>query len=348
MRVSELGEVALIDHLARTLGRAAWGGTRGVIRGIGDDAAVIQVTPGHRLLATCDLLIEGRHFDLKFISAYQLGWKALAVNLSDIAAMGGQPRWALLSLGLPPDLDLSFLEDIYRGVAAMAVKEGVTIVGGDTSGSPGPLVIDITVLGEAPRESVTFRSGCQAGDFILVTGAPGSSAAGLSWLKDASVQQLMPRVEAEPLLKTHLEPQPRCKEAAFLAGFQGVTAMIDLSDGLAAGLLELAAASEKGMLVYADRLPVHPAAVRQASLTQKDLLSWVLYGGEDYELLLTVGGEPGAGRRSRRLIRQFQGLTGVSLTAIGQVTAAEQGVRVALPDDRFLPLERSACYDHFA
>lgn len=347
MKVRQLGESGLIEHLASILGEAAWGGTKGVIRGIGDDAAVLQVTSGHRLLVSCDIMIEKKHFDFNHITPYQLGWKALAVNLSDIAAMGGQPRWALLSIGLKPSLEVAVVEGIYRGVSALAVREGVSVVGGNTSASPGPLILDVTVLGEVPRGSVLLRSTAEAGDFILVTGQVGSSAAGLVWLQEPSLQEKFSREEAEPLLKAHLEPQPRCREAALLAETGSVTAMIDLSDGLAAGLLEIASEGGAGAVVHADRLPLHPAAVKLSALAGREPLDWALYGGEDYELLFTVGGKPGAGRLSRHTVRLVQGLTSTPVSVIGQMSDPGAGVRLQLKDGTSRLLERDSVFDHF-
>lgn len=347
MEIREIGEVRLIEHLTGLLGQASWGGSRGVVRGIGDDAAVLQVTPGRRLLVSCDALVEGRHFDFNYYTPYQVGRKALAVNISDIAAMGGQPRWALFSLVLPPRAPLQVVEGIYQGIADLALKEGVAVVGGDTTSSDGPLVVDVIILGEAGPESVAYRSGAVPGDYILVTGHLGSSAAGLLYLQHPEWEEQLSREQAAPLLEAHLNPPSRCRLAMHLVENWEVVAMIDLSDGLAAGLLELASASEVGARVYAERLPLLPELELLARLSRRDPYELALYGGEDYELLFTVGGRPGAGRKVRRLIRQLQRLTGTRITVIGQVTDLDAGVKLIRPGDMEEEIKLEKCYNHF-
>jgi thiamine-monophosphate kinase len=323
--IQDIGEFALIERLAEVLGPAGQGAGQGVIRGIGDDAAVLQNVPGTRLLAACDLLIEGVHFDLSFATPRQLGWKALAVNLSDIAAMGGRPRWVLVSLGLKPGLQVSFVEEIYAGIAELAGNFGVIIVGGDTCSSPDRLVIDLCVLGEVNRTEIAYRSGAREGDYLLVTGKLGAAAAGLAYL---SAKEQLELEGAAELLQSQLQPVPRVKEAAVLVRSGMVGAMNDLSDGLASELHEIARASGCGARIWAERLPINPAAVLLGRQLGVDPLDWALYGGEDYELLLTIPGGKGSPLVARRLSRNLWKATGTPLSMIGRVMPSSAGVEI--------------------
>ena len=342
-RVQDIGEFALIERLVEVLGPAGRGAGQGVIRGIGDDAAVLQNIPGTRLLAACDLLIEGVHFDLSFCTPRQLGWKALAVNLSDIAAMGGRPRWALVSLGINPELKVSFVEEIYAGIAELAENFGVIIVGGDTCSSPERLVVDLCVLGEVNRTTVAYRSGAREGDYLLVTGKLGAAAAGLAYLPEKEKFELEGAAE---LLQAQLQPMPRVKEAAVLIRSGLVGAMNDLSDGLASELHEIASASGCGARIWAERLPISSAAALLARRLGVDPQTWALYGGEDYELLITVCGGKGAPLKMRGLIRSLQRATGTPLSLIGKMLPAADGVQIVGLDGETRPLLPEG-YSHF-
>ena len=181
MKISDLGEFGLIDRIGKTAPRNA---KRAPI-GIGDDAAALLLSPSSVLLATTDMLIEGVHFDLKTTDLYSLGWKAAAVNLSDIAAMGGVPRFCLTALGIPTSLTVEQVDEFYRGFSVCIRKQGTVLVGGDTCSSPKGLIINVTVLGEADRKRVITRSGARPGDLIYVTGTLGDSGAGMELLRIA-------------------------------------------------------------------------------------------------------------------------------------------------------------------
>jgi thiamine-monophosphate kinase len=335
--IQDLGEFALIERLTEVLGPAGRGAGQGVIRGIGDDAAVLQNSPGTRLLAACDLLIEGVHFDLDLIPPRQLGWKALAVNLSDIAAMGGRPRWVLVSLGLKPGFTVGFVEEIYAGIAALAEMFGVTVVGGDTCSSPACLVIDLCVLGEARRTEIAYRSGAHEGDYLLVTGKIGAAAAGLVYLSAGKQRHAEPANPAE-LIMAQLQPLPRVREAAVLARSGLVGAMNDLSDGLASELHEIVQASGCGAQILAERLPVCPAAISLARQLGVAPLHGAPYGGEDYELLFTVPGGKGSPLKLRRLSRSLEKVTGTPLSMIGRVLPSSAGVTIVDPAGGTEPL----------
>ena len=333
------GELGLIRRIAGLVG----GPGPGVLRGIGDDTAVLEFAGG-RLLATVDMLVEGVHFDLSFITPWQLGRKALAVNLSDIAAMGGEPLFALVSLGLSGQVDEDFVEELYRGMVAMAETCGVGIVGGDTVRSPGGLIVDVAVLGRVAAPLT--RSGARPGDLVAVTGHLGASAAGLHWL----LRQKERRPEAfvgaagedgavRSVVRAHLEPVPRLREAAELTATGLVTAMIDISDGLASEANHIARESGVGMVIYAEAIPVASATREVARLLGADPLAWALAGGEDYELLLTCA--PGSEERLRKAVAA----TGTPLTFIGEVVPAERGVTLVGGGGTVRALE-PAGYDH--
>ncbi|MEW6727614.1 MAG: thiamine-phosphate kinase [Bacillota bacterium] len=330
MRLGEIGESGLI---ARWAGRVTAG--PGVIKGIGDDAAVLRLG-GRTLLVTTDMLVEGVHFDTAYAGWRDLGHKALAVNVSDIAAMGGCPLWAVIALGLPPSTEVEGIDEFYAGLLESAGRWGVSLAGGDTVRSPQAVVINLTVIGEAAPEGVLYRSGARPGDRIGVTGPLGASGAGLHLLQHP-VSNLPPAI-ADTLRKAHLRPEPRLAAGAILAGSGCVTAAADLSDGLAVDLGHICDASGVGCVVKAAALPVAPAAAELARVTGMDPMEWVLYGGEDYELLFTASPETGG---------ELEGLmteAGLSCCWIGKITA--DGRRLLQTPDGLREL-RPGGYSHF-
>jgi thiamine-monophosphate kinase len=341
MQIRDIGEFPLIERLAETLGHAARGAGYGVICGIGDDAAVLQMTPGYRLLATCDMLVEGVHFDWNYFTPQQLGWKALAVNLSDIAAMGARPRWALVSLGLPPDTLLPRVEGVYHGISQLADRFGVTLVGGDTTSSPAGTVINITVLGEAPRSRIAYRSGAREGDWLLVTGELGGSAAGLACFQEGGEP-----VGEEEVTRAYLTPWPRVREAAVLMNSGLVGALNDISDGLASETAEIASASGLGAVIMEERIPISSSVRRIAGHLGYDPLRWALFGGEDFELLLTIPGGKGAPLQARRLARSLKKATGTPLTIVGRMLPAGEGIKLEKKDGTVQELSERG-YNHF-
>lgn len=283
--------------------------------GIGDDCAVLETQPGTSLLATTDLLLEDIHFRRRWAEPADIGWKSLAVNLSDIAAMGGRPRWALVALACPDDTSAEEVEAFYEGALALARSHAVTIVGGDTSASPGGWMINVTLLGEAVAPSL--RSTARAGDTIAVTGTLGRSAAGLAVLERETAPAGVDAAQLAEVTAAHLRPRPRVREGEWLVAAGGVTAMMDLSDGLGLDLPRLLGESGVGAEVDVDRVPIDGAARVVAAALGADPAAWATGGGEDYELLLTC--EPAA------VMRLQQGLTeacGTRLTPIGTITAS--------------------------
>lgn len=295
-------------------------------RGIGDDAAVVSQFSGRESVITADLLVEEIDFRLETIPPRLLGHKALAVSLSDIAAMGARPRWALLSVGVPQDIWRShFLDEFYEGFFALADRHGVTLVGGDVSRTPARIVIDSIVVGEAARGRAVLRSGAEAGDHIFVTGTLGGSAAGLRLIDGgARLRGRAPRrLEAqaiERLLLRHLRPQPRVEWGAAVGCGRLATAMIDLSDGLSSDLAHLCRESGVGALLEAPRIPVDPL-IAELRAFDIDPLSLALHGGEDFELLFTV--------KPRSLARLPPEIDGTRITYIGDVTNETGRIRLA-------------------
>ena len=333
MSVGELGERPLIQRIRRSVARRA----PGVSVGIGDDAAVLTLTPGQCLLATTDLLIEEVHFRRRSASPYEIGWKAMAVNLSDIAAMGGIPRYALIALALPPELSVEEFDELYRGMTALAELHEVELVGGDTCASPHGLVLNLTLLGEA--KTPILRSGARPGDLLAVTGSLGLSAAGLALLEKSP--QGLSSDDRKSALTTHLCPTPRTREGQWLQGRGVVHAMIDLSDGLATDAGHIATESKVGVTVRVDLLPIPPAVRRIAEATGQDPVALAVTGGEDYELLLTVTPDS-----LPELSRQLLNETGTPLTVIGEVTAGEPTVKFI--DARGQAMNFGEGFDHFS
>jgi thiamine-monophosphate kinase len=304
-------------RLIRTL--AVRSGAIGVSRSIGDDAAVLEPTPGTMLVATTDLLVENVHFRRRWAEPADIGWKAIAVNVSDVAAMGATPRWALVALACPEAAGQDEVEAFYEGALALCDAYGVVIVGGDTSASPTGWTVNVTLLGEAVAP--VLRSTARPGDVVAVTGSLGRAAAGLAVLERDQAPPGVPPAALAELTDAHLRPRPRVAEGRWLAGAGGVTAMMDLSDGIATDLPRLVAESGAAATVDLHRLPVADATREVATALDHDPTAWATGGGEDYELLLTC--ERGAFERLRAGLDTSLGTT---LTAVGEIRGG-RGVR---------------------
>lgn len=303
---------------------------------IGDDAAVAAPVRGAVEILTTDALVEGVHFDRRFSSPSDIGWKALAVNLSDVAAMGGTPRLALLSLGLPESMPAEEVDALVDGFLALASEARVTLAGGNITRSPGPLFVDVTVTGFVRRRQVLTRSGAQAGDDLYVTGEVGAAAAGLTWLLEGhGGHEGAMRACAE----RHRRPQPRVRTGTLLGRNRAARACMDLSDGLADAVRQVAEASGLGARIDGESLPI-PACAREWFLSRgEDPVVRAAEGGDDYELLFA------APKRSRGRIatveRQSRGLR---FTRIGVLTPERELVLV--DGGRAQPLPRG--FAHFS
>lgn len=325
MNLRELGEFGFIDLIAARAARAPE-----VVIGIGDDAAALAPTPGHLTLVTSDMLVEGVHFDLAWTDAVRLGRKSLAVNISDIAAMGGRPRHSLLSLAIPPTLPLEFLDGFIDGLLAQATAHGVHLVGGDTCAATAGFTVSITLMGEQLPHRVVRRSGARPGDLVFVTGTLGDAALGL--------EQLRQGIRHGDGVARHLDPTPRVAAGLALAEAGLPSAMIDVSDGLLADLGHIQRLSGVGARLELARLPLSPAFRNHQALLA-DPWSLPLAGGEDYELLFTA--PQAAADTARALLAAVD----TPVTVIGEIVAGT-GVRVIAADGSdYTP--RSRGYNHF-
>lgn len=306
--------------------------------GIGDDCAVLEPSAGHRLLVTTDLLLENIHFRRRYAGLADIGWKSMAVNLSDIAAMGGRPRWALVALACPSEATLDEVEAFYAGARDLTSRHAVTIVGGDTAASPAGWLVNVTLIGEAV--SPLLRSGARAGDVIAVTGPLGRSAAGLAVLELSSAPGGMDLRALTDVTSAHLRPVPRVDEGQWLGAAGGVTALIDMSDGLATDLSHIAEESGVHCRVEIERVPIDAATAEVARALGADARAWATGGGEEYELLLTCDA-----RALDRLREGLERATGRRLHAIGRVTGPGSGV--SFVDARGREVPAVAGFEHF-
>jgi len=258
--------------------------------GIGDDAAVVEPERNRLEVLTVDALVEGIHFDRAFTPAEAIGHRALAVNLSDLAAMGASPRLALVSLALPATLPCREFERLVSGLTSLATRYKVHVAGGNLTRSPGPLMVDITVVGTVKRRQVLTRASARPGDDVYVTGTLGAAAAGLQMLRAGSgaLNGAAGPSPAESCVERYLRPEPRVRVGVLLGRNRAASACIDLSDGLADGVQQIAHASGVGMIVDAAALPVDKTATRWFESRGEDPIERAVVSGDDYELLFTV------------------------------------------------------------
>ncbi|MGA2547742.1 MAG: thiamine-phosphate kinase [Rectinemataceae bacterium] len=336
MTIDELGEFGLIERIRRCLPVTG----EDVVLGIGDDVAVLRGDGEKLWLATCDVQVEGIHFLRTAISPRDLGRKALAINLSDIAAAAGKPRFALVSLGLPRGLEVEFVDGLYAGLREEGERFGVDIVGGNITGTRQGIFVDIFLLGTANRGEVTLRSGARVGDAILVTGSLGDAAAGVTLLLD-------PKASTSPSYAALAgarrdRPSPRVREGALLGATRLVGAMTDLSDGLAGDIGHICEKSGVGARIVASTLPVSVENRALAFSTGGDEWALALHGGEDYELLFTARAAEAPG-----LAEMVRRETGTPVAIIGEVLAGGRESELELPDGRIVALEARG-WDHLA
>jgi thiamine-monophosphate kinase len=344
--VADCSERELIARVRTHLPPApAW-----LLVGIGDDAAVVEPERNRVEVLTVDAIVDGVHFDRAFVPPDAIGHRALAVNLSDLAAMGAAPRLALLSMALPADLTLADFDAIAGGFAALARRHGVHLAGGNLTRTPGPLTIDVTVMGTVKRRQALTRSGARPGDDLYVSGSLGSARAGLALLQSAvggaqasvgsAQSQSQPETADCRLTTVYLRPEPRLALGMHLSRNKAASACMDLSDGLADGLEQIAEASGVGMTIDADALPIDAGARAVFAARGEDASLEALRGGDDYELLIAV--RP----RTQRRLAEATRRGGVPLTRIGRCTS-ERGIRVRRADGA-ASAELPQGFSHFA
>ncbi len=328
-----LTEDALIASLRDALGRPP----RALRVGIGDDAAVWKTPGSHLSVLTTDMLVDDVHFRMASTTPEDLGAKALAVNLSDIAAMGARPAVAVIALGVTPSVDTEWLRRLYRGMAALARTSQCAIAGGDVVRAPA-LTIGVTIAGHVRPSRLRLRSGAKSGDLIAVTGPLGRAAAGLHVLDRDLAASLAP-LHRDAVCGAYLRPRPRLREGAFLGGATAVRAMMDISDGLSTDLGRMAAASGVDAVIDRRALVLDAAVCAAAVLTGDDPLRLTLDGGDDYELLVAI-----RKRSFANVARGLRSRCGVALTAIGAFEPGDGKVWLADESGR-KPL-LSGGYDH--
>jgi thiamine-monophosphate kinase len=334
MQISEIGgEFGLIERL-----RATYAGAMGdgLALPLGDDAAVLDVPPGRQVVVTTDLLSEGVHFRRDWSDPYSIGWKAAAVNLSDLAAMGADPTFTFVSLALPPDETVEGVERLYDGLCDCLGRYGARLAGGDTNGAPSGLAVNITQLGTVPAGRALKRSGAKIGDILLVTGTLGNASAGMALLERHGL------VKAEKLFRTlvdsHRRPRPRVVAARAARETGKVHACLDLSDSLTGDLPKLCAASGVGAKIDVSLLPLSENLTAVVAELGRSALEFALSGGEDYELLLSVA------PADVEVVSAAVAVTGTTLTRIGEITRS--GLRYVGLDGADLP-ETNSGWDHF-
>ncbi len=307
-------ETDLIRQISRSITEA---GVRppGLTHGVGDDAAVFRGPRGEDFVVTQDVQVEGRHFDRNWFSGRELGWRLATVNLSDIAAMGAWPRYALFSLVLPASVELKYIEQISRGIVSHLARFDAALIGGNVSATDGPLACDLTVIGSCRRNRAWLRR-AQTGDAIVMVGLAGEAAAGLDILRGGPRPF---RGGAARLVRASKRPEPLLDVARLLNGGKSVHGAIDVSDGLSTDLLRVCELSGLGCELYADQLPLSRALAKFCDNRQISAVDWMLSGGEDYSLILSV-----SSRMARRVCARIQAETSYPAAVIGRFTQSNR------------------------
>ena len=330
-RVSDIGEFGLIERIrARKTVQ-----DDDLVVGIGDDCAVIRRGPVLEVLTT-DCLVQGTHFEAGWLSMKDVGWKVMAVNVSDVAAMGGLPRHALVTLFLPDNFEIKQVDDIYEGMEECGEAVGVTVVGGDIVRTRGPFAVSVTLSGVCERDQLVLRSGARQDDLVVVTGTLGDASVGMRLMHESWGSEYKTALEC---VSRYQRPTPRLTEARTIIQNLQPSAMIDISDGLLSDLWHIMDASGAGAVLEADSIPIGRCVLDYFEGDREEALSQAMGGGEDYELLFTMNA-----RDQEHLADVAAGL-GIGLTPIGRITAKGTGVRLA-GDGSERELARSG-FDHF-
>lgn len=334
MKVAELGEINLVERL-RGMARQA---DESLQIGIGDDCAVIRHPDGKAWLLTTDCLVEDVHFRPAFLTMEELGAKAVAVNVSDIAAMGGTPRFALVTLALPSSTPVADVDALYRGIRRSCEHYTLSLIGGDTTRAP-QMLLSLVLIGEQDEDQVVARSGASPGEAVCVTGTLGDAAFGFVLLEEG-IRAEGASADIQWLLHRHVAPRPRVIIGRRIAGEGLASAMIDVSDGLATDIKHLCTASGIGARIELARLPCSSPLKELAPTRGLDPFQVALTGGEDYELLFTVPAE------KLETLEYEARIVGPRITRIGTTTDATEGVVVVEPDGRARPLSEEG-FNHF-
>jgi thiamine-monophosphate kinase len=303
-----LSEAELISSFERVIA-ASGARPRGLVVGVGDDAAVFRGPGGRDYVVTQDVQVEGRHFERSWMGGRELGRRLAAVNLSDTAAMGARPLYGLFSLVLPPSVGDAFIRGVTGGIVAELSEHGAALVGGNVSGTSGPLTCDLTLIGDCPRGKAWLRR-ARTGDAVLVAGSLGEAAAGLRLLGSRRAVG-----SGNRLVRAFTRPRPQLEVSAALAGHVGVRGAIDVSDGLSTDLIHICRSSGVGCEVDADALPVSRSLARFCSEHGVDPVEWIMRGGEDYALVLAV-----APRQTEQVMRLVKARAGRTLRVVGRFT----------------------------
>lgn len=330
--VSEIGEFGLIDRIrSRKISY-----DEDIVLGIGDDCAVLRRGPVLEVLTT-DCLVEGSHYEPGWLSMNDIGWKAQAVNVSDVAAVGGIPKHALVTLFLPGDFTTKQADDLYDGLEQCGDETGVVVVGGDIVKIDGPFAISVALSGVCERDEIVLRSGARRDDTIVVTGSLGEASVGLRVLRQTDRSAAGEAVDA--CIRRFQRPVPRLKESRAIIQDLQPTSMIDISDGLLLDLWHIMDASNVGAVLEGHNIPIGTGVVDFFGGNREEALSQALAGGEDYELLFTINS------RFEDKLPEVAERLGTRLTPIGKITTKGAGVRLA-GEDGERDLERGG-FDHF-
>ena len=333
--VGETGEFNLIDRIRKILPVS---GNKDVVVDIGDDTAAIRIDRKRVLLLTCDIQVEGRHFLFDRTTPYRVGRRSIAVNLSDIASMGGKPTYALVSLGLPADMPVESFHRLFEGIRDEMSAFGGYVIGGNLASTKEELVVDVAIIGEVDASCMLTRSKARPGDRIFVTGTLGASGAGMEALR--MYGKKVPKKYAD-MVKRHVLPEPRVEMGMRIGRSRIASGMIDLSDGVAGDLYHICEKSRVGAEIYEERLPLPEHIGEIAEKCGRSVLDIALHNGEDYELLFTV---PPSVPESK--IRALPGKTGVMVTEIGKIVEKRAGYRLVDARGKKTPLRPSG-WDHF-
>ncbi len=328
--VSQLGEFGLIDHLTKDIDLV----NESTVYGVGDDAAVINAN-GERILISTDLLVEGVHFDLTYTPLKHLGYKAVVVNLSDIAAMNAVPKQITVSLALSNRFSVEAIEEIYKGIKLACKKYNVDLVGGDTTSSKSGLMISVSVIGMAKEEDIVYRNSAKAGDLLCVSGDLGAAYAGLLVMEREKSEfvanpKMQPQLEGmDYILERLLKPEARVDVVEIFKEI-GVkpTSMMDISDGLGSEIKHICKQSNVGCTVYENKIPIDQLAWDTARSFDMDPTNLTMNGGEDYELLFTISQA------------DFEKVKGVNeIVIIGYMTEAEAGINLITKNNVSAPIK---------